>query len=163
MVKAHCAKSLKEAGLPRGRGTELGNFTEWKADWHKIHLGELFRGDVSLTEDLFEEGPSHDVFRALVELQTQCATEAIVQYVSENVDLEADERAEKVREYLEGLTERAAHQGNGFFIYSRETGLWDTAVQWTGGAEASTHGSLQEAAVSALRLGNPHPKVYLPS
>ncbi len=163
MVTAQCAKSLKEAGLPRSLGFELGKFTEWKVDWHKVHLGELFRYDLSLTEDLFEKGPSHDVFRALVELPTQVDTEGIVQYVSENAGSEANRRAEKAREYLEGLTERAAQQGAGFFIYSRETGLWNTAVQWTGGAEASTHGSLQKAAVSALGLGKLRPKVSFPS
>ena len=160
MVTAHFPKSLKEAKLPRALGSVLGSFTDWKANWREIHLGELFREDLSLTEYLFEKGPSHDVFRALVGLQSQGDTEDIVQYVTHHVAAGTIQRPEKVRKYLDDLAQRATQQEYGFFTYSTETGLWGIAVHWTGGGEAGLHGSLQETALSALRSGNPcSPKV----
>ena len=160
MVTAHCSKSLKEAKLPRNLGYGLGSFQGWNVDWHKVHLGELLEEDLSLTDVLFGKRPCHDAFRALVGLQSQGGTEEIVQYVTQNVTPEASQRAESVRKYLDSLTQRASEQGHGFFTYSTETGLWGIAVQWTGGREAYTHGSIQKAALSALRSGKPcHPKV----
>lgn len=160
MVIGDCPRSLKEAKLPRDLGSALGSFSDWVVDWHKVHLGELFDEDLTLTEVLFAKGPSHDVFRALVGLQSQCATEDIVQYVTQNVTPEANQRAESARKYLDGLTQRDAQQGYGLFTYLTETGQWGLAVQWTGSSKASTHGSLQKAALSALQSGNPcYPKV----
>lgn len=87
--------SLRDAGVP-SELRSVKTCADWKIVLPDVHLGELFKGDSTLAEELLEKDSSRDVFRGLTAHGGHASKEDIDQYLITQYPSRADQKTAKV-------------------------------------------------------------------
>ena len=144
---------LRKAGI--SSRLRVPSCEDWDVyTWKEVNLGEIFNGDVNSAAELFAEGPSRDLFRALIAAEAYGSSGASIDCLEEHIERQhgpgADEKWQGVSRLLKKLSRGAKGHGYKLFEEDAQTGSWRIAAQWAASVSASKQDSLRDAAIEAL-------------
>ena len=145
--------SLRKAGIPHR--IRVSSLEDWDVyTWKDVNLGELFNGNAKLAAELFAEGPSRDLFEALIVAGAYSSRWASIDCLEEYIKRQngpgGDQKWQHVNILLDKLSCDAEDHGYRLFEQNAQGGSWRIAAQWDARFHASKQDSLRTAAIEAL-------------